>query len=338
MPKVKSFHGCFSRFKRDASKTTRIHSGEWTHVRGRKTIGMSEKEISKFLASKALKDAKLVRDLEVAPKKTMPYINPCILFGHSKNQCEQKEPRMKQLKKKAGQAKKTHKVIEPTKEVVEAAMQKNITNLCKSEDSIRRISKQLKTNLMRSKGLIEIQRKLYDHLFDMEVKRTGGLNSPLIISNGKNPKRTLKKLPLPIKVRKQFERIIDGRDELEKLDNRFTDYLIYMDQVEKRRLLLHCQLDYADYSKFHFVGPDGVLHKKPSAEPKPDTKYYDKANKQRIGSPRTVGLKSRNNIKCLRHVELMAKDVKNHKSDKMSKHVETEKVSIPVTSSRLDRA
>ncbi len=128
------------------------------------------------------------------------------------------------------------------------------------------------------------------------------------------------------------------RDELEKLDNRFTDYLIYMDQVEKRRLLLHCQLDYADYSKFHFVGPDGVLHKKPSAEPKPDTKYYDKANKQRIGSPRTVGLKSRNNIKCLRHVELMAKDAKNHKSDKMSKHVETEKVSIPVTSSRLDRA
>ncbi len=33
-------------------------------------MGMSEKEISKFLASKALNDAKLVRKLEVAPKKT----------------------------------------------------------------------------------------------------------------------------------------------------------------------------------------------------------------------------------------------------------------------------
>jgi hypothetical protein len=70
MPKVKPFYGCFGRLERDASKTTGIHSGEWTHVRGRKTMGMSEKEISKFLASKALNDAKLVRKLEVAPKKT----------------------------------------------------------------------------------------------------------------------------------------------------------------------------------------------------------------------------------------------------------------------------
>jgi len=76
MPKVKSFHGCFGRLERDASKTTGIRSGEWTHVRGRMTMGMSEKEISKFLASKALKDAKLVRELEVAPKKTIPDLNP----------------------------------------------------------------------------------------------------------------------------------------------------------------------------------------------------------------------------------------------------------------------
>ncbi len=65
MPKVKPFYGCFGRFKRDASKTTDIRSGEWTHVRGRKTMGMSEKEISKFLASKALTDAKLVRELHM---------------------------------------------------------------------------------------------------------------------------------------------------------------------------------------------------------------------------------------------------------------------------------
>jgi hypothetical protein len=71
MPKVKSFHGCFGRLNRDALTTTGIRSGEWTHVRGRKTKGMSEKEISKFLASKALKDASFVRELEVAPKKMM---------------------------------------------------------------------------------------------------------------------------------------------------------------------------------------------------------------------------------------------------------------------------
>jgi hypothetical protein len=47
--------------ERDASKTTDIHLEEWTHIRGRKMFGMSEREISKFLASKALRDAKVVR-------------------------------------------------------------------------------------------------------------------------------------------------------------------------------------------------------------------------------------------------------------------------------------
>jgi hypothetical protein len=79
MPKVKPFYGCFGRLERDASNTTGSHSGEWTHARGRKTMGMSEKEISKFLAWKALNDAMLVRKLEVAPKKTIPYRNPCNL-------------------------------------------------------------------------------------------------------------------------------------------------------------------------------------------------------------------------------------------------------------------
>ncbi|MFN9981201.1 MAG: hypothetical protein ACK53Y_14850, partial [bacterium] len=65
--------------ERDASKTTDIHSEEWTRVRGRKMFGMSEREISKFLASKALKDAKVVRELAVAPKKTIPYLQkPCV--------------------------------------------------------------------------------------------------------------------------------------------------------------------------------------------------------------------------------------------------------------------
>jgi hypothetical protein len=91
MPKVKSFHGCFGRLNRDASKTTGIRSGEWTHVRGRKTMGISEKEISEFLASKALKDASFVRELEVAPKKTIPYcVKPCELVGHSEKHCQKK--------------------------------------------------------------------------------------------------------------------------------------------------------------------------------------------------------------------------------------------------------
>jgi len=125
MPKVKPFYGCgcFGRLESDASKTTGIRSGEWTHVRGRKTMGMSEKEISKLLASKALKDAKLVRELEVASKKTILYLNPCELFGHSKKLCQQKEPRMKQLKEKAGKAKQKKTIIERTMKIIEKELQ-----------------------------------------------------------------------------------------------------------------------------------------------------------------------------------------------------------------------
>jgi hypothetical protein len=159
MPKVKPFYGCFSRFKRDASKTTDIRSGEWTHVRGRKTMGMSEKEISKFLASKALTDAKLVRELEVAPKKTIPYLNPHDLFGNSKKSSQSKEPRVKQLKKKAEKAKQKTTIIEPTMKMIEKELQTNITDLRASENHVRNISKELGPHVMRSKGLIEIQKK-----------------------------------------------------------------------------------------------------------------------------------------------------------------------------------
>jgi nitric oxide reductase activation protein len=158
MPKVKPFHGCFDRFKRDASKTTDICSGEWTHVRGRKTMGMSQKEISKFLASKALKDAKLVRELEVVPKKTIPYLNPHDLFGNPKKSSQSKEPRVKQLKKKAEKAKQQKTIIEPTMEMIEKELQTNITDLRASENRVRNISKELEPHVRRSKGLIEIQK------------------------------------------------------------------------------------------------------------------------------------------------------------------------------------
>jgi hypothetical protein len=165
-------------------------------VRGRKTFGMSEKEISKFLASKALHGAKLVRKLEVVPKKTIPYRNPCSLPGHSKKQCNQKQNRMKQSKK-TEKAKRGKNIIKPTTKMVEKALQKNITKLRKSENSLCKMSIELGRNVMRSKGLIEVQKKLFNRLFELEVARTSGLqNSPLIISNAKNPRKILKKLPL----------------------------------------------------------------------------------------------------------------------------------------------
>jgi hypothetical protein len=174
MPKVKPFYGCFGRFARDASKTTGIHSGEWTHVRGRKTMGMSEKEISKFLASKALNDANLVRELEVAPKKTIPYCNPCNLFGHSKNQCNQMQIRMKQSKK-TEKAKKSNNVIEPTIEMIEKELQNNVSDLRASENHLCKTGKELGQHVIRSKSLIEVQRKLFDHLFELQLKRVNGL-------------------------------------------------------------------------------------------------------------------------------------------------------------------
>jgi len=215
---------------RDALATTGIRSGEWTHVRGRKTMEICENAISKFLASKALKDASFVRDLEYTPKKRIPYhVKPCGLVGHSKTQCQKKQPRMKQSKS-IEKAKKNVKNISELKiEKFKKEIQKNIAKLRKSEDSLRKTSKDLRIKMMRSTGLVMVQQKLYDRLLDFEVKRTIGLkNSPSIINNGKNPKRVLKKLPLPTEVQERFERILTGKAELEKLDDRFTDYLIYL--------------------------------------------------------------------------------------------------------------
>jgi len=56
----------------------------------------------------------------------------------------------------------------------------------------------------------------------------------------------MKKLPLPKEVQERFERILTGKDELEKLDDRFTNYLIYLEQIKNRRLELHRDNDYAD--------------------------------------------------------------------------------------------
>jgi hypothetical protein len=157
MPKVKSFHGCFGRLNRDASKTTGICSGEWTHVRGRKTMGMSEKEILKFLASKALKDASFVRELEVAPKKTIPYrVKPCKLVGHSEKHCQQKQPRMKQPKLIEKAKKNVKSNSESKMEKLKKEIQKNITDLRKSEDSLRNTSKDLGIKMMRSKNLVMV--------------------------------------------------------------------------------------------------------------------------------------------------------------------------------------
>jgi hypothetical protein len=206
------------RLNRDASKTTDIRSGEWTHVRGRKTMGMSEKEISKFLASKALKDASFVRELEVAPKKTIPYrVKPCEMVGHSKQYCQKKQPRMKQSKLIEKAKKNVKNNSESKIEKLKKEIQKNVTELRKSEDSLRKTSKDLGIKMMRSKSLVMVQQKLYDRLLDFEIERMTGLkNSPY---NGKNPKRVLKKLPLPTEVQERFECILTGKDELEKLDN-----------------------------------------------------------------------------------------------------------------------
>jgi hypothetical protein len=341
MPKVKPFHGCFGRLERDALKTTGIHSKEWTRVRGRKTMGMNEKEISKFLASKALRDAKLIRDLAVAPKKTIPYLNPHDLFGNSKKSSQSKELRVKQLKKKAEKAKQKKTIIEPTMEMIEKEIQTNITDLRASENHVRNISKELEPHVRRSKGLIEIQRKLYDHLLELAVARTSGLqSSPLILTNTKNPKKVLQRLPLRDEEIEQFERILSGKEELEKLDNRFTDYLIYLDQIKNRRLELHRRNDHVDYTKFRYIGPGGILHTKPSGEPKLNAKYYKKVTSQRISAPRTVNMRSLNNVKRVKYMETIGR--KNTQEKKAGgNHPEyqskSERIALPTTSPRIKR-
>jgi len=304
-------------------------------------MGMSEKEISKFLASKALIDAKLVRELEVAPKKTIPYRYPCSLPGHSKKQCSGKQISMKQSKK-TDKAKRIRKFIEPKIETIEQELQKIMSNLRGSKRHLRNISEDLVPHVRRSKGLIEIQRKLCDRLFELEVARTSGLqNSPLTLHNIQNPRKLSTKLPLRAEDLERFERILAGRDELEKLDDRFTDYLIYLEQIKKRRLELHRQKDHVDYSGFKYVGPDGALHKKPSKDPKRDNRFYEKVIKTRISCPRTASLKNRNNLKRIRHAELMVKKSRTNQHVPYAAKrtpIETERVALETTSPRLERA
>jgi hypothetical protein len=171
--------------------------------------------------------------------------------------------------------------------------------------------------VMQSKGLIEIQRKLSDQLFELEVAHTSGLQrSPLILSNAKKPRKIVKKLPLQDGELERFERILTGKEELKKLDDRFTDYLIYLEQIKKRCLELHHQNDYTDYTKFKYIGPDGIVHKKPSTNPKLATQYYEKVTKQHVGAPRAKNLKNRNNLKRVKHVELMGKYTMQEKNQK----------------------
>jgi hypothetical protein len=200
-------------------------------------------------------------------------------------------------------------------------------------------SKVLSAKMMRSKGLVEIQKKLYDRLLDLEVLRTSGLkHAPLIISTGRNARKTLKKLLLQQKELDLYEKILSGNEELEKLDNRFTDYLIHLEQIKKRRLESHRQNDNADYSIFKYVGPDGVLHTKPSADAKPNTRYYEKVKSTRISSPRTVGIKTRNDIKRVRNVELIGKHSLNERKKPEKKMgSNTERIQLPLTSPRLER-
>jgi hypothetical protein len=167
---------------------------------------------------------------------------------------------MKQSKK-TEKAKKSGNVIEPTIEMIEKELQQNVGDLRTSENHVCKIGKELGKHVMRNKALIEIQGKLFNHLFELQVKRTSGLkNSPLTLSTAKNPKKVLKKLPLRAEELEQFERILTGKDELEKMNDRFADYLTYLEQINNHRLELHRLNDYADYSKFKYVGPDGRLH------------------------------------------------------------------------------
>jgi len=302
-------------------------------------MGMSEKEISKFLASKALNDAKLVRELEVAPKKTIPYRNTCHLSGHSKNQCNQMQIRMKQSKK-TEKAMKHHNVIEPTIEMIQMELQNNVSDLRASENFLCETGKALGKHVIRSKRLIEVQRKLFDHLFELQLKRVNGLkNLRFTLSKAKNPKKVLKKLPLQAEELEQFKRILSGEEELKKLDDRFTDYLIYLEQIKERRLELHRQHDYTDYTKLKYIAPDGVVHKQPLADAKPETRHYQKVIRKRISAPRTVNLKYRNTLKRIRHAELIRKSMQGQKPG--GKHIDHrrkfDQVALHTTSPRLER-
>jgi len=246
---------------------------------------------------------------------------------------------MKQLKKKADKAKQKKTILEPTAKMIEKELQRNITDLCASENDLHKVGKQFGKKVMRSKALIKIQRKLFDRLFELEVARTSGLQrSPLILCNVKNPRKILKKLPLQAKELECFERILTGEEELKKLNHRFTDYLIYLEQIKKRRLELNRPNDYTDYTKFKYIGPGGIVHTKPSADPKFNPKYYEKVTKQRIGAPRTATLKNRNIMKRVKNIDLTQRysmQTRTPAQRPMKSRENIERITVPVKSSRI---
>ncbi len=132
--------------------------------------------------------------------------------------------RMKQSKK-TEKATKHHNVIEPTIEMIQMELQNNVSDLRASENFLCETGKALGKHVIRSKRLIEVQRKLFDHLFELQLKRVNGLkNLRSTLSKAKNPKKVLKKLPLRAEELEQFERILSGEEELTNwmTDSRIT--------------------------------------------------------------------------------------------------------------------
>jgi len=103
---------------------------------------------------------------------------------------------------------------------------------------------------------------------------------------------------------------------------------------------MHRENDYTDYMKFRYVGLDGRLHTKPSANPSTKSQCYGKMKKRRIGAPRTVGIKNRNNVKRVRHVELMGqKSMQEQQRVQRPRKSETktERAELPIISPRIER-
>ncbi len=103
---------------------------------------------------------------------------------------------------------------------------------------------------------------------------------------------------------------------------------------------MHREHDYTDYTKFCYVGPDGRLQMKPSANSSIKSKCYGKTKKRRIGAPRTVRIKNRNNVKRVRHVGLMGKKSMQEKQRVQrprKSQTKTECAELPITSPRIER-
>jgi len=220
-----SHHGCFSRFSRDASKTSVIRSNDWTHVRNKKGYKDEVKDKEQEEISKFYKQARVWNDVpkvqhacpyqQVAPESKRPQKNRI----HLKNQKTQKNQ-----KNNKNTSKKTLHDMSPKafKSLLNEIL-RNEGRILKEKSAPKINLKEIKKSLKRSAALLLAQKSLFKKLLEF---RTGRLPQEVLKYNFKVLRHDILSLPLHTPIENLRSAIIKHISKIDKLRDKVGKLLI----------------------------------------------------------------------------------------------------------------